>query len=92
MFHSFINISIHSGSKIVYFHSRYAKLRNAKLSYCNLSFCNFERADMTNVEMNCAILSGVRMACATLESAHCSNCNFQVNRITKSYYNLLFIS
>ena len=58
--------------------SRYAKLRGAKLSYSNLSFCNFERADMTSVEMVYAILSGVRMACATMEGANCANCNFQV--------------
>jgi len=28
--------------------------------------------------MNCAILSGVRMACAIMEGATCINCNFQV--------------
>ena len=56
---------------------RYAKLRNAKLCYSNLSYCNFERADMTAVEMNNAILSGVRMVCAMLEGANCRNCNFQ---------------
>lgn len=31
--------------------------------------------------MNCATLSGVRMANAIMEGAHCVNCNFQV-RIT----------
>lgn len=29
--------------------------------------------------MNCATLSGVRMACAIMEGALCVNCNFQVS-------------